>query len=65
MEQLKSGDRVRIGTGATGVVAALVRDGIYRVTYDHPDPLGNASGDYLSAVLAPYKGKPRAWPIGS
>jgi hypothetical protein len=34
---------------------------LYRVRYDHPDPVGNASGDYLAHVLRPHRGKPHGW----
>lgn len=61
MATIKEGDRVRIGDGATGRVIAVLNGSLYRVRYDHPDPCGQAIGDYLVHALRPWRGKARGW----
>ena len=61
MGTLKIGDRVQVGRGATGRVIAVVNGAVYRVRYDHADPLGKERGDYLARVLRPHRGKPHGW----
>jgi hypothetical protein len=61
MGTIKQGDRVRINDGATGRVITVVNGSVYRVRYDHADPLGKDRGDYLAHVLRPYRGNSHGW----
>jgi preprotein translocase subunit YajC len=48
---IRKGDRVRVGTGATGRVVAVINGTVYRVRLDQPDLLGNRTADYIADAL--------------
>jgi hypothetical protein len=50
---LKAGQRVQVGTTATGRIVRVLNGALYEVMLDEPDHFGNTICVYLAEALSP------------